>query len=120
MKRLDMQPGPTYRQAKTTPYLYEARVAVMEWSDAYNSYFSETICSLINFLRQKNIKPEQVKLYEIHQDHETAVETCYCIDNNDLWLSKPRLCLSLIEKYRGYIQQRNCPFRDRNQLACGP
>ena len=116
----DQPPGPKSKHDKKRPYIYEARVAVVEWDHAYNCYFSETICGLINYLRQKNINPEQVTIYEIYQDHETALETCYCIDSHDLWLSKPNLCLSLFEHCKGYLQDRYCSFKDRTQVACRP
>ncbi len=112
--------GPKSKYDNTIPYTYEARVAVLEWADAYNSYFSDTICGLISYLREKNIRPDQVQLFEIYQDHESPLETCYCVDNHDLWLTKPGLCLSLSEHYRGHIQERHCSFKDRNPVAYGP
>ena len=112
--------GPKSKYDNTIPYTYEARVAVVEWDDAYNSYFSDTICGLIGYLREKNINPDQVQLFEIYQDHESPLETCYCIDNHHLWLTKPRLCRSLSRHYKGHIQGRHCSFKDRNPAAFGP
>ena len=102
------------------PYTYEARVSVIEWDDAYNSYYSDTICGLIDFLRQKNIRPDQVRLYEIYQDHEAIMETCLCLDEHELWLPRPMLCRSLHDHYKGHIDDRHCSFQDRNRLAYGP
>lgn len=112
--------GPQSKYDNTIPYTYEARVSVMEWDDAYNSYFSDTICGLIDFLRQKNIQPDQVTIYEIYQDHEAAVETCWCLDDHELWLSRPGLCKSLRDHYKGHIDDGHCSFQDRNRQAFGP
>jgi len=112
--------GPKSKYDNTIPYTYEARVAVLEWSEAYNSYYSDTICGLIEYLREKNIRPEQVKLYEIYQDHETRLETSYCIDHHELWLAKPKLCMSLKEHYKGHIENGHCSFQDRGRGAIGP
>ena len=114
--------GPHSKYDNCLPCTYEARVSVMEWDEAYNSYYSDTICGLIDFLKQKNISPEQVSLYEIYRDHESAVETCLCLDEHDLWLSRPnlcrpRLCRSLHDLYKGHIENGHCSFQDRRRLA---
>ena len=111
--------GPKSKYDKTLPYTYEARVSVLEWDDAYNSYYSDTICGLIDFLREKNISPSQVSLYEIYQDRESTVETRLCIDGHDLWLARPNLCRSLRDHYKGHIDKGHCSFKDRKRLAFG-
>ena len=112
--------GPQSKYDKSLPCTYEARVSVVEWDEAYNSYYSDTICGLIDYLRQKNISPDRVTLYEVHHDHESAVETRLCLDDHDLWLSRPKLCQSLLDHYKGYIGNRNCSFMDRNHIAFNP
>lgn len=112
--------GPQSKYDKSLPYTYEARVSVVEWDEAYNSYYSDTICGLIDFLRQKNISPQRVILYEIYRDHETTVETRLCLDEYDLWLSRPKLCKSLRDHYKGHITDGHCSFTDRNRTAYGP
>ena len=112
--------GPKSKYDESIPYTYEARVSVVEWNEAYNSYYSDTICGLIDFLREKNISPDQVELYEIYQDHESTVETRLCLDNHDLWLSRPKLCKSLREHYKGHIDNGHCSFQDRSRVAYGP
>ena len=112
--------GPHSKFDESLPYTYEARVSVMEWDDAYNSYYSDTICGLIDFLRQKNVSPHQVTIYEIYQDHEDAVETCLCMDDHDLWLARPTLCKSLHNHYKGHIDDGHCSFQDRSRVAYGP
>ncbi len=109
---------PKSRRNHLIPCTYEARVSVVEWTDAYNSYFSDTICGLINYLHEKNIPPDQVSLYEIYPDHEARLETCFCIDTQNWWLAKSTLCQSLNEHYEGHIKDGNCSFRDRNPNAC--
>ena len=120
MNWLDKIRGPKSKYDKSLPYTYEARVAVVEWMEAYNSYYSDTICGLIDYLREKNISPDQVTLYEIYQDHESAVETRLCIDNHELWLARPKLCRSLQDHYKGHIHDGHCSFDDRSKTAYGP
>lgn len=112
--------GPKSKYDNSLPYTYEARVAVLEWTEAYNSYFSDTICGLIDYLREKNISPDQVALYEIYQEHEAPLKIRYCIDEHDLWLARPRLCESLRDHYKGHIEDGHCSFNDRSKAACGP
>lgn len=112
--------GPHSKYDHSLPYTYEARVSVMEWDDAYNSYFSDTVCGLIDFLREKNVSPQQVTIYEIYQDHEEAVKTCLCLNNHDLWLARPKLCKSLQNHYKGHIDDGHCSFQDRSRTAYGP
>lgn len=117
---LDKILGPHSKYDDTLPYTYEARVAVVEWEDAYNSYYSDTICGLIDYLRERNIRPDQVDLYEIYQDHESLLETQYCLDHHDLWLGRPRLCRSLQGHYKGHITKGHCSFEDRTRAVSGP
>jgi len=112
--------GPKSKYDKTLPYTYEARVTVLEWDDAYNSYYSDTICGLIDYLREKNIRPDQVTLHEIYQDHESPLETRYCLDEHELWLARPWLCRSLRIHYKGHIENGHCSFEDRSRVANGP
>lgn len=112
--------GPQSKYDNSLPYTYEARVAVVEWDDAYNSYYSDTICGLIDFLRQKNIRPDQVTLYEIYQDHEAVVALHLCHDEHGLWLGRPQLCRALRDHYKGHIDDGHCSFLDRSRLAYGP
>ncbi len=111
--------GPKSKYDHSIPYTYEARVSVAEWSDAYNSYFSDTICGLVNYLHEKNIRPNQVSLFEIYQDHEAPLETCYCIDTRDWWLARRSLCQSLKEHYKEHIQDGHCSFEDRSTKVYG-
>lgn len=112
--------GPKSKYDKTLPYTYEARVRVLEWDDAYNSYYSDTICGLIDYLRERNIRPEQVSLYEIYQDHEAPLEVRYCTDRYNLWLGRPGLCHALRDHYKGHIDNGHCSFHDRERVAFGP
>lgn len=112
--------GPKSKYNNELPYTYEARVNVLEWAEAYNSYYSDTICGLIDFLREKNINPDQVSLIEVYQDHEDRVEIQLCLDEHGLWLGRPHLCQALRGHYRGHIDNGHCSFVDRSRLAYGP
>ena len=111
--------GSPSKYATSLPYTYEARVSVLEWADAYNSYYSDTLCGLIDFLRQKNISPTQVTLYEVYRDHEAAVATRVCLDEHEMWLSRPKLCKALRKHYAGHIADGHCALKDRSRMAYG-
>jgi len=71
--------GPNSKYDNSIPYTYEARVWVMEGSEIWNSYFSATICGLINYLNENNIKSEDVQLFEIYQKQAFPINTAFCL-----------------------------------------
>jgi len=54
--------GPKSKYDKAILYTYEARIRIIEGSDEYNSYFSDTICGLVEYLHQNDIKPDEVQI----------------------------------------------------------
>lgn len=102
------------------PYSYEARIEVAGWNDAYQSYFSDTICGLITFLDKENISPDQVSLFEIFHDQKLPIESRICAHSNNIWQSRKELCSSLKHTYKGHHENGKCAFHHRESGTRGP
>jgi len=112
--------GPKSKYDKTLPYTYEARFQIVEGDETYNSYLSDTICGLIDYLRNNGIKPEEVKLFEVYQTQEFPIKTELCTTADGNWLFRPHICHSFKAHYKGHIEEGKCSFKDRERKGCGP
>ena len=112
--------GPESKHDKTLPYTYEARRQLVDGHELYNSYLADTICGLVDYLRDNDISPEEVTLFEIYQAQEFPIKTEFCTTSEGNWLARPYICRSFKEHYKGHIEEGKCSFRDRNRQGCGP
>lgn len=112
--------GPKSKYDKSLPYTYEARVPLIEGEEAYNSYFSDTICGLAEYLDRNEIKPENVRILEIFNEQESLLDPKLYAAAGNKWLSRPELCESFKEHYKGHIHNGHCSFEDRDHEGCGP
>lgn len=112
--------GPKSKYDKSIPYTYEARVRIIAGSDEFNSYFSDTICGLVEYLHHYNIKPDEVQIIEIYQERELPVDAKLFATHDHRWLFKPAICRLFEEHYQGHIKENNCAFNDRDGIGSGP
>lgn len=112
--------GPKSKYDKSLPYTYEARIRIFEGGEEYNSYFSDTICGLVEYLHQNEIAPEDVKIVEVYQKRESPIDTQLCTTPDHHWLFKPAICRSFEAHYKGHIQDNTCSFKDRSCQGSGP
>ncbi|OGS96867.1 MAG: hypothetical protein A3H31_06225 [Gallionellales bacterium RIFCSPLOWO2_02_FULL_57_47] len=112
--------GPKSKYDKSIPYTYEARIRIIEGSDEYNCYFSDTICGLVEYLHQNGIKPEEVQIIEVYQERELPIDVKLFTTPDHQWLFKPDICRSFEEHYKGHIQENTCTFNDRECKGSGP
>jgi hypothetical protein len=105
--------GPQSKYDKSIPYTYEARVAIIEGDDAYNSYLADTICGLISCLSKNGIVPDEVAIYEIYETGEKVIDHDLYVSKERCWLTKSELCQSFKEHYKGHISDSGCSFEDR-------
>lgn len=112
--------GPKSKYDASLPYTYEARVRIIEGEDAYNSYFSDTICGLADYLGQRGIKPDEAQIFEIYQEQERQIDAKLYATADNSWLSRPELCQTFKEHYPGHIQEGTCTFQDRDGEGGGP
>jgi hypothetical protein len=112
--------GPESKYDKSIPYTYEARLQIIEGSEEYNYYLSDTICGLIEYLDKKGIQPYAVMIYEIYQNTEKVIPQDLYTKNDGGWLFKPEICKSFQEHYKGHIDEDGCSFTDRERKGIGP
>lgn len=106
--------GPKSKYAKDLPYTYEAKFEFVEGEDECNSYIADTICGLVKHLKQKDIRPDQVTIYEIYNDQEKNLDVSLCLSAKGQWLNREELCESFKHHYAGHIFPDGCTFSDRN------
>lgn len=120
MSLLEKILGPKSKFDKSLPYTYEARVRIFEESEECNSYFSDTICGLVEYLHTNRITPERVQILEIYLKQEFPIEVKYFTTPDGQWLFKPDICRAFEEHYKGHIQDKTCSFKDRDRRGIGP
>ena len=74
MSLLEKILGPKSKYDKSIPYTYEARIRILEGSDEYNCYFSDTICGSVDYLHQNGIRPDEVQIIEVYQQRELPLD----------------------------------------------
>lgn len=111
---------PDSQRDKSLPYTYEARVPIIAGEDLYNYYVSDTICGLIEYLENAEIRPEGVKLLEIYRNVENVIPQVLYTTKKGAWLHKPEICQSFKDHYKGHISEGTCSFKDRDRHGIGP
>lgn len=112
--------GPASKYDDDIPYTYEARIRIIESEEEYASYIADTICALVEHLKENHIAPQEVELYEIYRNEEKPLETTFCISSEGTWLARKQLCESFKQHYPGHIDDGGCTFEDRERDVCGP
>lgn len=112
--------GPKSKYDASLPYTYEARIRMFEEGDEYKSYFSDTICGLIEYLDRKRIPPDGVAIFEVYAQRESPIDAQLFTTPDRRWLFKPDLCRTFEQHYPGHIHDRTCSFRDRGRSGTGP
>ncbi|MBZ0144174.1 MAG: hypothetical protein K8F56_11380 [Rhodocyclaceae bacterium] len=120
MGLLDKLLGPKSKYDKSLPYTYEARVRSIEDEDEFKTYFSDTICGLVEHLGRNGIGPDQAEIFEIYQEHETPVPTSFLAGEDGQWLLREELCRAFERHYPGHIRDGSCDFEDRARGCQGP
>ena len=123
MRMISQFIGPESKYDDSLPYTYEARVPVIEGEDDYNSYVSDTICGLIQYLQDNGINAEEATLYEIYKTDEKIIDKKLCINDRGGWLKRADICKSFVQHYKGHILQGyggGCSFQDRARKGFGP
>ena len=106
--------GPKSKYEKDLPYTYEAKFEFVEGGKECNSYIADTICGLVKRLKEKNIRPDEVAIYEIFDQQEKKLDVSFCLSADKKWLSREELCESFKHHYEGHIFEGGCTFADRN------
>jgi hypothetical protein len=120
MNFLDKMLGPKSKYDASLPYTYEARVRMFVEGDEHKSYFSDTICGLIEHLHRNGIQPDEASLLEVYQERELPIEARLFATPEGQWLFKPEICRAFEKHYKGHIHDADCSFSDRSRSAVGP
>lgn len=120
MDFLDKVLGPKSKYDASLPYTYEARVRMFEEGAEYKSYFSDTICGLIEYLDGKRIPPAGVAIFEVYAQRESPIDARLFTTPDQRWLFKPDLCRTFERHYPGHIHGKACSFKDRARNGIGP
>lgn len=120
MSLLEKMLGPKSKYDKSLPYTYEARLRMFEESEEYKSYFSDTVCGLIEYLQRNNIAPDGVEIFEVYPEQESAIDPRFFTTPDQRWLFKPDICRAFEQHYPGHIQDKTCSFKDRDRGGIGP
>lgn len=122
--------GKRSKRDRNLPYTYEAWVDVLEGrgrEPLFDYYFSDTLCGLIDYLDEKGIRPEEVRLNGVYRGQITRLSPDLC-SKDGVWLKRPELCRVLEqhylcthdEAYRGHVEKGHCSFEDRSRQGQGP
>lgn len=120
MSFLEKVLGPKSKYCEDLPYTYEARIPSFEDGEEHKSYFSDTICGLIEYLHRKNIAPGEVEIFEIFPQRETPIDHRLLATADQQWLFKPDICRAFGTHYPGHIANESCSFKDRGRHVIGP
>ncbi|MDK9704759.1 MAG: hypothetical protein OEL20_16650 [Sulfuritalea sp.] len=120
MSLLDKILGPKSKYDGSLPYVYEARIRMFEEGDEYKSYFSDTVCGLIEHLHRQRIDPDGVTIFEVYQEQEAPIDSRLFTTADRQWMFKPDICRAFEQHYPGHIHGRDCSFKDRDRGATGP
>lgn len=112
--------GPKSKYDKSLPFTYEARIRIFEEVDEYKSYFSDTVCGLIEHLRRIGVGPRDADVFELYIKRETRIPSSLLADAEGKWLTRSALCRAFERHYPGHIRADSCSFEDRAQDCMGP
>lgn len=112
--------GPKSKYDRSLPYTYEARICIFEDGDEFKTFFSDTVCGLVDHLQQNGIGPEEAEIFEIYREHETPIAASLLANADGQWLARQELCRAFAHHYPGHIREDSCSFEDRGRGCLGP
>jgi hypothetical protein len=84
------------------------------------SYFADTLCSLLERLDVERVGPEEVSILEVRPEGEFPILVEHCTDPDGKWLHRPEACRSFEAHYAGHVEGGRCCYRDRSLRSSGP
>jgi hypothetical protein len=129
MSIVDKITGPKSKYKKDLPYTYRAQVnEIPDVHDVTSNYFADTLCGIIDYLRENDIDPQWTTIYGVYRKKEVKLDTSHCVNNDGKWLERPDICHAIEKKYRetldeiykGHVEKGNCEFEDRDRDGMGP
>ena len=100
---------------KDIPYTYHAKYQVIEGSDELTKdWFGDTFCSVCNHLRDNDVQPASVTIYECYAGNDVEMPQDSYTDDNGGWLLQDSLCHAHI-RYGSEGSYKDCKFGDRDK-----
>ncbi|HDY82675.1 MAG TPA: hypothetical protein ENH48_06935 [Halieaceae bacterium] len=97
------------------PYTYHAKYQVIEGSDELTKdWFGDTFCSVCNHLRDNDVQPASVTIYECYAGNDVEMPQDSYTDDNGGWLLQDSLCHAHI-RYGSEGSYKDCKFGDRDK-----
>ena len=129
MSVFDKIAGPKSKYNKDLPYTYMAAVReIPDVEDIISNYFADTLCGIIDYLRENDVDPKMTTIYGIYRKKEIKLATSHCLTADGNWLERPDICRAMENKYRetldeiykGHVEDDHCEFEDRDREGIGP
>ncbi len=99
----------------TYPYTYQAVINILGEDDSIKmSYFADTICGLVEFLKKRQEDPGLTEIFEIYQGKQTTIPSQCYLGGDGHWFSRQELCHPMSSRYGEPGSEGSCPFRDRS------
>lgn len=114
--------GPKSKYDPTIPYTYKAEIDVLQGHGSEPGYvhcYADTLCGIVDYLKEQNIDADEVEIYEVTREGETKIRKELCLDENKEWITRPEICHSLEGNYKGHIDEKRCSYRDRHREVSG-
>jgi hypothetical protein len=123
--------GAKSKYDKSLPFVYEARFDALSGQGEkpiIHSYFSDTLCGLIECLDEEGLGPDEVQLFGVYRGKKLPLEMERCVDEQGKWLVRPEICRALEkhygetldERFKGHVADGSCAFDDRDREGSGP
>ena len=112
--------GPESKYDRRLPYTYEARIPVAGASGMVQTYFSDTLCGLLERLAAVGIHPDEPRIFEVRPEGGFPVALEHCVGADGKWLRRPEACESFRKHYAGHTMEGHCCYGDRSRQAEGP
>ncbi len=118
--------GPQSKYDSDIPFSYEARIDSLDGlgddETGFGYFYSDTLCAMIQYLRDEEISPLDVKIYAVYENKELPIDVNPMITEKGDWICRPHLCSALEKQYRttlqpeykGHHKQGDCSFDDRD------
>jgi hypothetical protein len=111
--------GPRSKYLEEIPFTYEACVEVSEGTGITNTFLSDTICGLVEYLQGDGIDPSQVEIREVYQGRDALIDQALYTGEDGRWLARPAICRSFESHYPGHVRDSDCTFSDRSKRIVG-
>ena len=104
------------RYNKDIPYVFHAKQQVVAGcDDLVRDWFGETLCSLCNRLKEEEIDPNSVSIFECFDSADVEMPKQAYMSCDGKWREEQGLCEGH-QCHGSTVSKANCGFRDRDMV----